>query len=592
MHAARLPLARRAPIDQLQPLIAYIRSARRTYLLGAFWLLGTSACALLIPWLLKLAVESLQAPARAPHGPAWYGGAIIATALVHGVIRIFSRTTLLHVARRIEYRIRDDLYGRLIQLDQPFFTGGRTGDLMSRFANDLTNVRMLLGFGVLNIINTSVIYLAGITLMLRISPLLTLAAVLPFPLMILAVKRISAAMFRRSRRAQEELASLTSFIEENVAAAPVIKAYCREEAAIDAFTVASSRYLACNMRIAQLRGLMVPIMAATGAMGTLVVLLYGGSLVTSGILTLGDFVAFTGYLTMLVWPTVVMGWILNLVQRGAASMSRLNEILQAKPVVAEPADPIEPECIRGAIEIRDLSFSYQSTPVLQDISLSIPAGSRLGITGPVGSGKSTLVRLLARLYPLADQTVLLDGSDINRLHLAQLRSAIGFVPQEGFLFSRSIGDNIAYGCAEATGDDIANAARMANLADDIARFPQGYDTMVGERGITLSGGQRQRTAIARALLTDPAILILDDPLSAVDANTEEAILRELAGYYGGRTVIIISHRLSALRECDSIIYLDGGRIVEQGNHDTLLAQEGRYASLWFEQQLRAEIERY
>jgi ATP-binding cassette subfamily B protein len=535
-------------------------------------------------------VESLQAPARAGHGPAWYGGAIIVTALVHGVIRIFSRTTLLHSARQIEYRIRDDLYRHLLTLDQPFFTGGRTGDLMSRFANDLTNIRMLLGFGVLNIINTTVIYLAGISLMLRISPLLTLAATLPFPLMVLVVKRISAAMFRRSRRAQEELAGLTSFVEENIAANPVIRAYCREEAAIADFAAISGRYLACNMRIAQLRGLMVPIMAATGATGTLVVLLYGGSLVTTGSLTLGDFVAFSGYLTMLIWPTVMMGWILNLVQRGAASMSRLNEILLAEPQVAEPANPVTPDAIRGAIAIDALTFGYGNGPVLHDLSLAIPAGSRLGITGPVGCGKSTLARLLARLYPVPDGTVTIDGIDINRLPLARLRGAIGFVPQEGFLFSRSVRDNIAYGRDGATEAAVQEAARMASLAEDIDRFPNGYDTLVGERGITLSGGQRQRTAIARALLTDPAMLILDDPLSAVDARTEEAILRELAGYYAGRTVIIVSHRLSALRECDRIIYLDGGRIIEQGNHQQLLAQAGRYAALWHEQQLRAELE--
>jgi len=570
---------------------------------------------------LKLAVESIQNPSVAIHSPVWYGGAIILSALLHGIIRVFSRTTLLHNARRIEYRIRQDLYARLLALDLAYFNHERTGDLISRFANDLTNVRMLVGFGVLNIINTAIVYLAAISLMTRISPLLTALAIIPFPLMILAVKRISGAMFRRSKRAQEELARLTSAVEENVSAAAVVKAYCREEAAIESFAAVSRRYMASNMRMARLRGLMIPVMAATGALGTLIVLLIGGQKVVEGSLTLGDFVAFNGYLAMLIWPTIIMGWILNLMQRGAASMSRLNEILLAEATVSEPAEPAMPERVLGGIELRDLTFSYHSPPfdkrgtggisaenqgqipldppfvrgdeakhLLANISLTIPPGSRLGIVGPIGSGKSTLVKLLARLYPVADGSVLIDGIDINRYSLRTLRDAIGFVPQESFLFSRTVGDNIAFGRSGAGSGEIAAAARLASLDGDVVRFPAGYDTMVGERGITLSGGQKQRTAIARALLKDPPILVLDDPLSAVDAGTEEEILASLAGFYGTRTVIIVSHRLSALRECDTIIYLDGGRIVEQGSHQELLALGGRYAALHREQQLRREIE--
>ena len=560
-------------------------------------------------------MESIQTPARALHTPAWYGGAIIATALLHGVIRIFSRTTLLHNARRIEYRIRQDLYARLLSLDLTYFNGERTGDLMSRFANDLTNVRMLAGFGVLNIINTVLVYLSAVFLMVRISPLLTILAIIPFPVMILVVKRISGAMFRRSKRAQEELARLTSAVEENVSAAAVIKAYCREEAAIGSFAEVSRRYMASSMRLAQLRGLMIPVMAATGALGTLIVLVIGGGKVVGGELTLGDFVAFNGYLAMLIWPTIIFGWILNLVQRGAASMSRLNEVLLAETQVREPAEPVVPASIRGGIELRGLNFSYDlplshqgrgGSPVpppsmgggegegarslLTDITLTIPPGSRLGIVGPVGAGKSTLVKLLARLYPVGDNTILIDGIDINRLPLRTLRDAIGFVPQESFLFSRSVAANIAFGRDGASGEEIAAAARMASLEGDVARFPDGFATMVGERGITLSGGQKQRTSIARALLKNPPILILDDPLSAVDAGTEEEILASLAGFYGSRTVVIVSHRLSALRECDTIIYLEGGRIVEQGSHGELLALDGRYAALHREQQLRREIE--
>ena len=577
-------------INQLAPLIPYLRQQWRSYLFGALFLAGTSGFALTIPWLLKLAVESIQTPQKAAHSPAWFGGAIIAAALLHGAIRVLSRTTLLHTARRIEFNLREEMYARLLLLDLNFFNKERTGDLISRFANDLTNVRMLVGFGVLNIINTVLVYCAALFLMTRLSPQLTLFAILPFPLMIFIVKRISASMFRRSKRAQEELARLTNSVEENVSAAAVIKAYCREEAAIASFADVSNSYMASNMKIARLRGLMIPVMAATGALGTLIVLIMGGGRVATGIMTLGEFVAFNGYLAMLIWPTIMMGWILNLVQRGSASMSRLNEILQARAEVSEPLCPTA-EQISGRIELRNLSFSYGETPLLRDITFTIPAGCRLGVVGPVGSGKSTLVRLVARLYHVAIGALFIDNRDINSYPLTALRSAIGYVPQESFLFSRSIGDNIAFGKEGATESEIRQAAIMASLHHDVARFPDGYATMVGERGITLSGGQKQRTSIARALLKDPAILIFDDPLSAVDAATEEEILQSLKTECRGKTVIIVSHRLSALRDCDTIIFLADGRIVEQGSHQELLTLGGRYAALHHEQELRAEMEK-
>jgi len=573
-----------------------MRECRKSYLLGGLSLFGTNAFALLIPWLLKLAVESFQHPGATGHSPAFYAMLIIGAALAQGMIRIFSRTNLLHASRRIEYLIREELYRRLTSLDLPFFSRERTGDILSRFSNDLTNVRMLIGFGVLNIINTVIVYAAALALMARISPLLTFCAAIPFPVMIFVVKRISASMFRRSKRAQEELSRLSGKIEENVSAATVVRAYCREDGEICAFREISESYLASNMAMARLRGLMIPVMAATGALGTLTVLFLGGSRVISGEMTLGDFVAFNGYLAMLIWPTIMMGWILNLMQRGAASMSRLNHLLQAKAVITDPAVPAPLKNIGGEIEFRDLHFSYEpdgnGDEILHGISLTIRRGMKVGIAGPIGSGKSTLAKLIPRLYPVPDGTVFIDGTDLNTIPLRRLREAIGFIPQESFLFSRTIADNIGYGIPGATEREIGDAARMAGLAPDMERFPSGLKTLVGERGMTLSGGQKQRAAIARALLKDPAILILDDPLSAVDTRTEETILASLAGYYGDRTVLIVSHRLSALQGCDLIVVLDRGEIVEQGAHGELMARDGRYAAIWREQQLRAEIERY
>jgi ATP-binding cassette subfamily B protein len=563
---------------------------KNAYLTGLFCLIGTNTFALLIPWLLKLAIDSLRAPQSAAHSPGYYALLISGAAILQGVIRIFSRTTLLHAGRRIEYLIREDLYAKLLSLDLHYFARERTGDLLSRFANDLTNVRMLLGFGVLNIINTTILYTATLVIMVKISPSLTLFTILPFPVTILVVKKMSSSMFTRSRKVQEELARLTSSVEENVSAAAVVKAYCREEAETVKFRDSCLSYLQSTMGMARIRGAMIPVMAATGALGTLIVLFMGGSRVISGELTLGGFVAFNGYLAMLVWPTLMLGWILNLLQRGAASMTRLNEIFDARSTITEPSNPAPRTRLEGIIEFRQLSFSYDSQPLLKDISLTIRKGMRVGIVGPIGSGKSTLAKLIPRLYQAEPGQLLIDGIDVNQYPVATLRRDIGFIPQESFLFSRTIGENIAFGKEGATPGEIEAVARLARLEPDVQRFPAGYATLVGERGVTLSGGQKQRTAIARALLKDPAILILDDPLSAVDARTEEEILSGLAEYYGNRTVLIVSHRLSALRDCNLIIVLDQGVIVERGSHEELLNLGGHYAAIHQEQQLRQELE--
>ncbi|MBU5611857.1 ABC transporter ATP-binding protein [Geomonas azotofigens] len=568
-----------------------MRNRRGAYLLGALLLVGTNLCGLAIPWLLKLAIEALQAPAKAGYTPAQYGAMIAAAAVAQGIIRVFSRTTLLNAGRRIEYELREDLYAKLLTLDRTYFSNWRTGDILSRLANDLTNVRMLLGFGVLSLLNTVVIYTASLILLTRISPFLTLCSVLPFPIMILIVKQMSASMFRISKRTQEALARLTTRVEENVSAAAVVRAYCREDGEIESFGAVCDSYSEASMAMAKIRGLMLPVMAATGAIGTLVILFVGGNQVIRGELTLGGFVAFNGYLAMLVWPTIMFGWILNLVQRGAASMTRLSEILNALSQVVEPEQPVDPGHIKGEIEYRNLSFSYGSAEMLRGIDLKIARGARIGIVGVVGSGKSTLVRMIPRLFPVADGSLFIDGIDLNRLPITRIREAVGFVPQETFLFSRTIAENIGYGKPGATREEIERAAQIAGLSGDLTRFPQGLDTLVGERGVTLSGGQKQRVSIARALIKEPSILILDDPLSAVDADTEEEILSALSGYYGKRTVLIVSHRLSPLRNCDRIIVLEQGSIVEEGSHAELLDLGGRYAAIHREEQLKAEIER-
>ena len=578
-------------IGEMNRLYGYMRTCWAAYLLGCLLLIGTNACGLAIPWLMKLAIEGLQHPSPGSLTPARYGALIAAAAVAQGVVRVYSRTTLLNAGRKIEFLMREDLYGKLLTLDRTYFSNWRTGDILSRLANDLTNVRMLLGFGVLSLINTVVVYVAAVYLMTRISPLLTLCAIAPFPVMVYIVKRISASMFRRAKRMQEALSRLTSSVEENVSAAAVVKAYCREEGEIESFRQVCASYLDASMGVARLRGGMLPVMAATGALGTLVVLFMGGDMVIRGGLTLGGFVAFNGYLAMLVWPTIMFGWILNMMQRGAASMSRLGEILNARAEVTEPASPVHPGALVGEIEYRDLSFSYRDAAMLRGVSLKIRPGARIGIVGVVGSGKSTLVRLIPRLFPVADGSLFIDGIDLNRIPLATIRAAVGFVPQESFLFSRSIADNIAYGKHGASREEVERAARIAGLAGDIARFPDGFDTLVGERGVTLSGGQKQRVAIARALIKEPRILILDDPLSAVDADTEEEILTALSAYYGERTVLIVSHRLSPLRGCDQILVMEEGAIAEQGSHEELLALGGRYASIYHEEQLKAEIER-
>jgi ATP-binding cassette subfamily B protein len=577
-------------IKDLARLIPYLTSLRWRYAGGAVFLVLTNAFALLIPWFMKLAVEALQQPLGARFSPSACALIIALLAVLHCGTRIFSRTLILNAARIIEFRIRNDLFHRLTLLDLSYFSHSRSGDILSRFSNDLTNVRMLAGFGSMSAINTLLIYCATVTMMLRIHPWLTFWAILPFPLMVFIVKKVSHRLFHRSLQAQEELAHLSSQAEESVSAVRLIKSYCREEYFQEEFGKTAERYLGHNLRLARLRGLIIPVMATATGAGTLVVLFMGGRLVIASVITLGDFVAFSGYLAMLVWPTAVLGWILTLAQRGAASMSRLAAILAAEPTVVDCPDAEPLDALQQGIEVRNLSFKYGDTPVIDGISFHIQAGETVGITGEVGSGKTTLLRVIPRLLPVAAGMVFIDGRDINTITTTSVRRLIGYVPQETFLFSRTIAENIGYGIAgDHQVDAMKNAASQAGFLEDVEAFPAAFATQVGEKGVTLSGGQKQRLAIARAVAGNPPILLLDDPLSAVDAGREEEILNELGKFYTGRTVLIVSQRVSAFRDCDRIIVLKAGLIAEQGTPAALLQQEGLYTEMCRRQQNAPEM---
>ncbi len=562
-------------LSPLKALLPFLHGLRKRYAFGAFLLMLTNCCALLIPWLMKVVIDGLHQPQAALLTPGRAAILICLIAAFYALVRILSRTAMLNAARLLEFRIREAMFQRMLLLDTSFFSQGKTGDILSRFSNDLTNVRMLTGFGIMSLMNTAMLYLAAIWLMIRINPLLTLVAIAPLPLMVLAARAISTRIFTISQQAQERLADISSLVEESVVAVRLIKSYCREHFFAEQFDVAADRYLEKNLELAKLRGMVMPIMAlATGA-GTLAVLYLGGRLVIGQQISLGQFVAFSGYLALLAWPTAVLGWMLTLLQRGSASMLRLNELLQQQPVVKDHPDAVAVTSFNHSLEFRQLSFSYGDRKVLDKISFSVKPGERIGITGAVGSGKSTLLQLIPRLLPLPDGMILLDGVELNRIRLESLRRLIGYMPQEATIFSRSIADNISYG-----GDGmLQGAVASAGLNEDMQGFEDGLLTEVGERGVTLSGGQRQRVALARALVREPEILLLDDPLAAVDAGREDEILTALSNHWQDKTVIMVSQRLSAFRDCNRILVLHQGQLAEQGSHAELLALGGQYARL-------------
>jgi ATP-binding cassette, subfamily B, multidrug efflux pump len=564
---------------------------RRSFLLGLACVVVATGISLVSPWILKFAIDDLDAGVTMEK-VRLYAVALLTLAAVGGVFRFLMRRIIVGASREIEYDIRNAVFAQLQRQDAAYFQQYRTGDLMSRATSDLNAVRMMIGPAVMYTASTGLAFVIAIGLMLSINPWLTAIALIPLPFVSASVRYFGDAIHRRFERIQEQLSEVSAVTQESLAGVRVVRAYGQEPFEIARFRRANEEYVRRNKTLIRLQGLYYPSMALLMGIGALLVLWLGSREVVAARMTVGELVAFNAYLTMLAWPMIAFGWVTNLLQRGMASWKRLLEVLEAEPSISDAGTDSEPFSvgeIHGTIEFRNLTFAYRDQIVLRGVSALIPAGTTTAIVGPTGSGKSTLLSLLPRLNEAPPGTVFIDGVDVRRIPLAVLRGAIGFVPQEPFLFGASLADNIALGAGEASRDHVEQVAALARLDKDVAAFPRGYDTVIGERGITLSGGQKQRTAIARALAVDPTILILDDALSAVDTYTEEQILRRLADVMRQRTCIIVSHRVSTVRAADQILVLDDGRIVERGTHDELVRLDRTYAQLARRQQLEQEL---
>ena len=557
---------------------------------------------LIIPWILKLSIESLKKKLDFKY-VTYYVSIIVSLALFGSLFRVISRYLIFGASRYIENDVREDLFSHLLKQSSSFYQKRKTGDIISRATNDLTTVRMFIGFGMLTVVSTCFTYIFAATAMITLSLKLTLFALLPYPIIFFIVKIVTPVMFRVSKKLQEQLGDVSSRVQENVSGIHVVKSYVQEENEENSFLELNIDYFRNKMKMVRIMGTLFPLMGTLGGIGTLIILWQGGRMVILGEISLGDFVAFNGYLALLIWPSIALGWIFTLIQRGLASFERICEILRENPTIADNPETLPVEKISGELELRDLNFSYpakqngnnSSIEVLKNINLKISKGEFIAVVGRTGAGKSTLAKLILRLLEIEEGRIFIDGIDITKIPLNVLRKSIGYVPQESFLFNATIRENIAYGIEgnglEGNNDHtVEEASAIADLSKDVENFPKRFETLIGERGINISGGQKQRISLARTIILPASVLVFDDPLSSVDADTEKAILERIKEMARGITTIFITHRIPSIKDADRIIVMENGEIREIGTHEELMALSGTYYDLYNQQLLIEELE--